>query len=117
MLWTLCFFCPSLRQSGDPYEAVCDGCQTACDGCVFAEPLLAPICTEVIAHSTSSGDKTTLETLSIERGHWRATSSSETVLACYHAEACLGGVTGTPDYCLEGYEGPCKKHTGELGDG
>lgn len=95
-------------QSGDPFEAICDGCLTACEGCVFAEPLLAPIFTEVVAHSASSGGKTILGALSIERGYWPATNSSEMVLACYHADACLGGVTGTSDYCLEGYEGPCK---------
>lgn len=97
-------------QSGDPYEAVCDGCQTACDVCVFDEPLRAPICTEVLDHSTSSGGKVTLETLSIESGYWRATTSSDEILACYHDEACRGGVTGVSDYCLEGYEGPCKKY-------
>ena len=80
-----------------------------CDECVFAEPLLAPICSEAIAHSISSGGKTTLEALSIEPGYWRATNSSETILACYHADACLGGETGASDYCLEGYEGPCRK--------
>lgn len=100
--------CPTLRQTGDPYEAVCDGCKIACDGCVFTKPLLAPICTEVMTHSTSSGGRTTLETLSIERGYWRASNSSETILACYHADACLGGVTGASDYCRQGYEGPCK---------
>ena len=98
-----------LWQSGDPYEAVCDGCRIVCDGCVFAEPLLAPMCSEVVAHSTSSGGKTTLEALSIERGYWRATNSSENVLACYHPDACSGGMTGTPGYCLEGYKGPCKQ--------
>eukprot|EP00752_Nemacystus_decipiens_P017698 g15868.t1 len=92
--------------SGDPYDAACDGCQIACDGCVFAEPLLAPICTEAMAHSSSSGGRTTLEELLIERGYWRATNLSETVLACYNADACLGGKTGTSDYCRQGYEGP-----------
>eukprot|EP00752_Nemacystus_decipiens_P007555 g6749.t1 len=105
------FNCPAgmyldYNTSGDPYEAVCDGCPIACDGCVFTEPLLAPICSDVIAHSTSSGGKTTLEELSIERGYWRATNSSETILACYNADACLGGETGASDYCLDGYEGP-----------
>ena len=58
-------------------------------------------------HATSSGGNVTLQTLSIERGYWRATASSTEVLACYNADACLGGVTGTPGYCLDGYEGPC----------
>ena len=48
-----------------------------------------------------------MEELQINPGYWRATNSSEDVLACYHADACLGGVTGTPGYCREGHEGPC----------
>ena len=50
-----------------------------------------------------------METLLIERGYWRATNSSETVLACYNGDACLGGETGTSDFCSKGYEGPCRK--------
>eukprot|EP00903_Cladosiphon_okamuranus_P005767 g5717.t2 len=119
------FSCPAgmflhYNESGDPYEAVCDGCAIACEGCVFAEPLLAPICKEVMTHSTSSGGKTTLEDLSLERGYWRATNSSEVVLACYNEDACLGGQTGASEYCLEGYEGPycaiCSEgYTAQLG--
>ncbi|CAN0498209.1 unnamed protein product, partial [Laminaria digitata] len=48
----------------------------------------------------------TLETVSIKRGFWRATSTSKEVLACYRDDVCLGGVTGTPGYCRNGYEGP-----------
>lgn len=59
-------------------------------------------------HSNSSGGTVTLETLSIEPGYWRATASSTEIVPCYHADACLGGVTGTAGYCLEGYEGPCE---------
>lgn len=96
-----------LWQSGDPYEIACDGCQTTCDGCSFEETPLVPMCTAVMEHAFSDGGTGTLETLSIERGYWRATPSSQDVLACYNADACLGGATGTADYCLEGYEGPC----------
>ncbi|CAN0155578.1 unnamed protein product [Ectocarpus sp. 4 AP-2014] len=92
--------------SGDPYEAICRGCQTSCDGCFFEEPDLVPICTGAMAHSNSSGGTVTLEALSIQPGYWRATPSSTDIVACYHADACLGGVSGTADYCLEGYEGP-----------
>lgn len=95
-------------QSGDPYEAVCSGCQTGCDGCSFEEPPLAPTCTVVMAHAFSAGGTDTLEMLSIERRFWRSTPSSKMILACYNADACLGGVTGAPGYCREGYEGPCK---------
>ena len=69
---------------------------------------MAPVCTDAMGHAFSDGGTDTLEMLSIERGYWRATPSSEDVLACYNADACLGGVTGAAGYCLEGYEGPCK---------
>eukprot|EP00903_Cladosiphon_okamuranus_P018661 g17175.t2 len=92
--------------SGNPYAVVCDGCQTACDGCSFEEPPMVPMCMAVMQHVFSDGGTDTLEVLSIERGYWRATPSSEDILACYNVDACLGGVTGTSGYCLEGYEGP-----------
>ncbi|CAM9655567.1 unnamed protein product [Ectocarpus fasciculatus] len=92
--------------SGDPFEAVCDGCPVACDGCSFDEPPVVPTCSDVMDHGASTGGNVTLETLSIDRGYWRATSSSKEILACYNADACLGGVTGTAGYCLESYEGP-----------
>lgn len=97
-------------QSGSPYEVVCDGCQTTCDGCSFEEPPSVPMCTAAMEHAFSAGGTDTLEVLSIERGYWRATPSSDDVLACYNVDACLGGVTGTSGYCLVGYEGPCKSH-------
>ncbi|CAM9968042.1 unnamed protein product, partial [Laminaria digitata] len=62
-----------------------------CDGCVFAEGPLAPICTEVVDHSTSNGGNVTLQALSIQKGFWRATTSSKEVLACYNTDACRGG--------------------------
>lgn len=103
-----------VSQSGDPYETVCDGCQTTCDGCSFDEPPLIPVCSEVMEHAVSSGGTVTLEMLEIEPGHWRATQSSEDILACYNEDACLGGVTGAPGYCLEGYEGPCEFFRGDV---
>ena len=63
-------------------------------------------------HATSSGGATTLQTVSIERGFWRATSTSTDVLACFRAEACLGGITGSSSYCRNGYEGPCEQSPG-----
>lgn len=95
------------RQSGDPFDAVCDGCETPCDGCRFEDPNLARICLEVMPHATSAGGVATVETISLDPGFWRATASSTEVLACYKADACLGGVTGTAGFCLEGYGGPC----------
>ena len=69
---------------------------------------MVPICTEAMQHATSSGGSTTLETISINPGFWRATATSKEVLACYRDDACLGGVTGAPDYCLKGHQGPCE---------
>lgn len=58
-------------------------------------------------HATSAGGAATVRTVSIDPGFWRATPFSEEVLACYNPDACLGGVTGTAGFCLEGYSGPC----------
>ncbi|CAM9568519.1 unnamed protein product, partial [Hapterophycus canaliculatus] len=95
----------NFTMSGDPYETACRGCDISCDGCSFQEAFV-PICSDVYEHSTSPGGDVTLETLSIERGYWRATPTSTEILACYHAGACLGGITGSSGYCLQGYEGP-----------
>ncbi|CAM9233132.1 unnamed protein product [Scytosiphon promiscuus] len=92
--------------SRDPFETVCSGCETTCDGCAFDDLVLVPTCEEAMEHSNSSGGTGTVEMLVIESGYWRATSSSPHVLECYYGPACLGGVTGTAGYCLEGYEGP-----------
>lgn len=96
------------RQPRDPFEAVCSECETSCNGCSFDVPTLVPTCEEAMEHSNSSGGTGTMEMLVIESGYWRATPSSPDVLECYHAAACLGGVTGTAGYCLGGYEGPCE---------
>ena len=97
-----------IPQTDDPYETVCDGCQTACDRCSFDEPPLVPACSEVMEHAVSPGGVVTLEMLEIEPGYWRATETSTDILACYNEDACLGGVTGAAGNCLEGYEGPCE---------
>ncbi|CAB1107755.1 unnamed protein product [Ectocarpus sp. CCAP 1310/34] len=94
------------RASGTLYEAICDGCPVECEGCYFEEPQLVPKCSDALDHSNSSDGTVTLDALVIEPGNWRVTSSSQNVLECYNAEACLGGVTGSESYCLEGYEGP-----------
>ncbi|CAM9150882.1 unnamed protein product, partial [Ectocarpus sp. 6 AP-2014] len=94
------------EESGTLYEAICDGCPVECEGCSFEEPRLVPKCSDALEHSNSSGGNVTLDALVIEPGYWRATPSSENVLECYNTDACLGGVTGSESYCLEGYEGP-----------
>lgn len=103
--------CLLLLQEGDLYEAVCSGCETSetsCQNCSFNERHLVPSCKDVIDHATSLGGLVTLAMLTIDPGYWRATTSSPHALACYNADACLGGVTATSGYCLEGYEGPCE---------
>ena len=50
----------------------------------------------------------TLDKLVIDPGYWRANESSTDILQCYNTNACLGGVTGSVGYCLEGYQGPCE---------
>ena len=102
---------PAASKSGDFYDAACHGCgpDSICYGCV--DPPLVPTCTNVIPNTESNGGPVPLEMLSVDKGYWRATNSSTEVLACYNADACVGGLTGTPDYCLEGYEGPCECST------
>ncbi|CAN0045690.1 unnamed protein product, partial [Scytosiphon promiscuus] len=92
-------------QAGHPYAIVCSECEATCDQCFFDTPNAFPTCAELMAHSESAGGNTTLATVSIDPGYWRATNSSTEVLACYNADACLGGVTGRAGYCQEGYEG------------
>lgn len=98
-----------LLQSGNVLEVACNGCRASCQGCAVEESLGVPTCIQAMQHSTSSGGGTTLETVSINPGFWRATSTSKDLLACYRDEACLGGVTGSPDYCANSYEGPCER--------
>lgn len=67
-----------------------------------------PICSIVLEHTTADEPGATLETLSVSPGYWRATRRSDTVLACYNSDACLGGQTGEDSYCAAGYTGPCE---------
>lgn len=94
------------RQMGTLFETVCKGCDIQCSGCSFEGK--EPICLGELRHSTSAGGNTTLESLLIERGYWRATNTSMEILACYNAKACLGGLTGGKGYCSKGYKGPCE---------
>ncbi|CAN0285392.1 unnamed protein product, partial [Scytosiphon promiscuus] len=90
---------------GDRYLSVCSGCE-ACNGCNIDNSTAIPICANELDHTHSTGDNVTLETLLIEGGYWRATPSSDAILACHNTRACLGGQTGVPDFCAVGYEGP-----------
>lgn len=65
---------------------------------------------EGIEHATSPGGVTTIQELSINEGYWRATEDSLNILECYNKQACRGGKTGAPNFCRQGYEGPCEYH-------
>ena len=93
-------------QSNDLYQVICDGCDTPCQECFFDESAVVPICKDAMDHSISPGGLTTLEGLLIDRRYWRTTDSSLDVFKCYNPDAFCGGLTGSAEYCLEGYEGP-----------
>ena len=101
-----------LQSSENIFGTICNGCPDTCNGCSFAEVRVIPTCTSLseagVEHATSEGGTTTLEELYIHKGYWRAKNTSKNVFECFNTEACEGGVSGTPNYCLKGYEGPCK---------
>eukprot|EP00752_Nemacystus_decipiens_P008185 g7321.t1 len=110
-------YCPSGlfyredTEEGGPnqrFEAVCFDCPDwiECSGCTMTSGDVKPVCEVPLEHTTAEGSGVTLETLSIARGYWRATGKSETILACYNADACIGGRTGEEGYCSPGYTGP-----------
>ena len=95
-------------QVEDRFLAVCSGC-VECPSCTVDKHGNVSTCSDVIEHSTSpGGSNVTLMTLLIDRGYWRATNKSTTVFECYNEDACKGGLTGSVDYCSEGYTGPCE---------
>ncbi|CAN0412480.1 unnamed protein product, partial [Pylaiella littoralis] len=87
------------------YERVCNGCGE-CDGCEVENENSVPVCTAQMEHTRSEGGATTIETLKVDRGFWRATNSSRVILACYNENACVGGRAGPSSFCQLGYEGP-----------
>ena len=91
------------------YERICDGCPQLCVECEVEDKYLVPVCSSELEHTQSEGGGTTIETLKLYPGYWRATNKSDKILACYNEEACLGGVTGAPSFCQTGYEGQCEE--------
>ncbi|CAM9881399.1 unnamed protein product [Choristocarpus tenellus] len=116
------------------YNTVCDGCieWEMCENCSIQEGTLNPVCSSTLKHTTA-GDNVTLETLTIDKGYWRIATNSEEILPCYNADACVGGQTGSSNFCEVGYLGPycsvcdekyattlaftCSKCSGTDGDG
>lgn len=85
---------------GDGYETSCRGCGE-CDGC---ESEGIPVCVNSPDHSVSRGGLNTVEDLEIDVGYWRSSVTSLKILECPN-DACTGGITGSMDYCEEGYGG------------
>lgn len=52
----------------------------------------------------------TLASLPVRPGYWRSNISSRVVHKCFNPAACIGKtrVSGSDDYCEDGYEGPCE---------
>lgn len=102
-----------LLKSGDLFSTVCDGCPDPCKDCTYDSPESVPRCITLeeagVENANSSGGVVTVEDLVIEEGYWRATATSTSVLECYNAAACLGGLGSGK--CADGYEGPCKCFT------
>lgn len=92
---------------GDGYAKACDGCDEF-STCGVQNEGKVPICFEQVEHTRSEGGNTTLETLEVNAGYWRAVNTSPHTLPCYNEGACRGGLTSSSEFCKEGYEGPCK---------
>ena len=106
---TISTFCGrATPQSDELFETVCAGCPGPCNACDFDEwvPSCSTLSEAGVAHASSPGGDTRIEDLVIEKGYWRATKTSSTVLACYNEDACPGGITNGS--CSPGYNGPCK---------
>ncbi|CAM9560896.1 unnamed protein product [Ascophyllum nodosum] len=94
-----------LYEKGERYPVVCLDCSD-CDSCTEKNNSSYPTCEEAYEHTTSTGGDVVLETLNISKGHWRATPTSSEILECFNEDACLGGITGSAEFCATGYEGP-----------
>ncbi|CAM9614990.1 unnamed protein product [Ectocarpus sp. 12 AP-2014] len=90
------------------FEEVCLDCPdwTECVGCSVTSENVTSACETPLEHTSASEPGLTLETLKIDEGYWRATTKSDTILACYNPDACTGGQTGAASYCASGYTGP-----------
>lgn len=96
-------------QTGARFNTIYKGCEIQCEECTIEGK--EPVCLEMMEHSNAAGGNATVESLSIDRGYWRATNTSVNIFPCYNPGACVGGVTGAEDYCHVGYRGPCKSGT------
>lgn len=102
-----------LHKQGEPnarFETICVDCcgWDECVGCTITRSSITPSCESPLDHTSAEVPGVTLETLTIDTGYWRATNKSKTILACYNADACVGGQTDSDDFCATGYKGPCE---------
>lgn len=66
-----------------------------------------PSCIEAPEHTTTLEAGGTVASLVLDKGFYRVSSKSLSILECFNEDACVGGsVAGK--YCAEGYTGPCK---------
>lgn len=95
-------------QENSSYDMYCAACPTwdECGNCTIANPNTAELCETVPPHTTSADADGTLQSLVLDEGYWRTSTSSVEILECYNKGACVGG---SQDYCAAGYTGPCER--------
>ena len=104
---TSCSICVSgfyLRPSSNATDALAVASAEACQPCP--------------PHADCSAPNTTLATLGVPPGYWRASTATTEMYRCYNSGACLGSQTSaaharaprrsepTDPYCAEGHSGP-----------
>lgn len=111
---TLCvgvrFLLKTQEDGATRFETTCFDCPDwdMCFGCTIESGDVTPVCKVPLEHTSADAGDVTLKTLNIDAGYWRATNTSEEILACYNPEACSGGQTGADSFCASGYKGPCE---------
>ena len=92
------YLCPAFEYAKPP---AMEGERVLCEQC-------ATIAGEKGVYCDSPG--ATLASLPIQPGYWRSTLTSQVIHECLNAEACRGNtrVSGSDDYCEDGYTGPCE---------
>ncbi|CAM9706213.1 unnamed protein product [Ascophyllum nodosum] len=84
------------------YDTECSACGN-CENCTLRNKDKVRVCEPVLMHTTSPSADGTLESLEVQRGFWRSSSTSKDVRECYQMDACIGGAE---HYCASGRTGP-----------
>lgn len=90
------------------FEALCARCSTDCSNIPTGVNIsndTIPVCEELPTGTDASSSGTTAATLDLERGYYRASTKSRTIIEC-RRDAYEGGVDAKSD-CASGYEGRC----------